>query len=140
MTKFLSIVTLIFLCLFFESCLFMPPSAPRSHNYKNISNSNIKLSVTSTQFSKRFIISGVNTSDSLLIKSSKINNSEKFFYHKGFFDDLDSSRLYYLKIGNHKFYKNLLKDTLTIKIFESKSNNVFSIHKFIPLKDNYIRN
>ena len=133
------IIIILILILTLNSCfLFMPPGAPHGHSFEDIDNPNsqIGVSIMCTQGKKYYRISGIEKNDSVNISSNKIKRAKSFYLSNSY--STDSSKLYYLRIGDFNFHRKLLDDTVKVNVI--KPNSDISTYKFLVTKDSYIKN
>ncbi|HXJ99493.1 MAG TPA: hypothetical protein VNJ50_11635 [Gelidibacter sp.] len=123
------IITSIILILTLNSCFLGITGAPHSHLYREITgNSTIKVNVHCMYLNKTFEIRNSNPNDSLFIQSSSFKNpSEKRSLNRDI--PTDSIRYYNWRIGDIRYHKNILKDTIEIIKITKKGNQI--AHKFV---------
>jgi len=122
-----------------NSCFLMPLGAPQGHKTKNITNPNsqIKMIISCLPYDKYYIVSGTEVNDNIYISSGKMEKQENLLTDKTFVNH-NNEKAYRLRIGDAKFQRKILKDTINVRIV--KSDSTIEIYKFLVIKDDYIKN
>lgn len=128
---------ILLLSFIMNSCFLMPLGSPHSHQAICIDepNSEMKIWVSCQPHNKYYKICGVEKTDTIYISSEKIKKHSEMT--EEYFLCGDSLKSYRLRIGDANFHRNLMSDTLRVKIVKSNS---YKIHKFLMVKDHYIKN
>ncbi|WP_298392354.1 hypothetical protein [Flavobacterium sp.] len=128
------IILFLVIILTLNSCFLAITGAPHNHSYKEINGINdLNLDVHCMYLNKTFEIRNADPNDSLYIKSSNFKKpSEKKSLNGKI--QTDSIRFYNWRIGDMKYHRNILKDT--IEIIKIRNQKIEKVYMFVAESEN----